>query len=62
MADSNLTIISGSAVREILDGQEELVLSAVRGAYLAHGTGGTRCPGTQPLFANGGSQKVVVSM
>lgn len=54
MPDSDLTIISGSTVREILDGQEDLVLSAVRGAYLAHGTGGTKCPGTQPLYANGG--------
>jgi 2,3-diaminopropionate biosynthesis protein SbnB len=54
MPDSELTIISGSTVREILQGQEDLVLSAVRDAYLAHGTGGTKCPGTQPLYANGG--------
>jgi len=54
MPDSDLTLISGSAVRQILDGQEDLVLSAVKSAYLAHGTGGTRCPGTQPLYANGG--------
>jgi N-[(2S)-2-amino-2-carboxyethyl]-L-glutamate dehydrogenase len=54
MPDSDLTIISGSTVRQILDGQEELVLAAVRSAYRAHGTGGTKCPGTQPLYANGG--------
>ena len=54
MPDSELTIISGSAVRDILEGQEDLVLAAVRDAYRAHGIGTTRCPGTQPLYANGG--------
>jgi N-[(2S)-2-amino-2-carboxyethyl]-L-glutamate dehydrogenase len=54
MPDSELTVISGSAVRDILDGREDLVLSAVRDAYRAHGIGTTRCPGTQPLYANGG--------
>lgn len=54
MPDSDLTIISGATVRQILEGQEDLVLSAVRAAYLAHGTGETKCPGTQPLYANGG--------
>lgn len=51
---SELTIISGSTVREILQGQEDLVLAAVRDAYRAHATGGTKAPGTQPLYANGG--------
>lgn len=54
MPDSELTIIPGTTVRQILEGEEDLVLSAVRGAYLAHGTGRTRAPGTQPLYANGG--------
>lgn len=51
---SDLSVITGAAIRRILEGQEDLILGAVREAYIAHGTGLTRCPGTQPLFANGG--------
>lgn len=53
-ADHELTVIPGSAVRRILDGNEDLVLDAVSAAYLAHGRGQTKTPGTQPLYANGG--------
>ena len=54
MPDSELTIISGSTVRQILEGEEELILAAVRNAYRAHGTGATLCPGSKPLYAHGG--------
>jgi N-[(2S)-2-amino-2-carboxyethyl]-L-glutamate dehydrogenase len=51
---SDLAVVTGATVRRILDGQEDLVLNAIQDAYVAHGMGQTRCPGTQPLFANGG--------
>lgn len=54
MSESELTIVSGAAVRQILEGEEELLLGAVRDAYRAHGSGAALCPGTQPLYANGG--------
>jgi ornithine cyclodeaminase len=54
MPDSNLTIVSGAAVRRILDGQEDLILNAVSDAYLAHARGQTNSPGTRPLYAHGG--------
>lgn len=54
MSDSDLAIIPGSVVRKVLEGQEELVLTAVRDAYLAHGAGLTQTPGTKPLYSGGG--------
>jgi 2,3-diaminopropionate biosynthesis protein SbnB len=54
MPDQELIIVPGSTVRTILDGNEDLVLSAVTEAYLAHGRGQTKTPGTQPLYTNGG--------
>jgi 2,3-diaminopropionate biosynthesis protein SbnB len=53
MPDRDLTIISGPAVREILQ-DDDLVLRAVTDAYVAHARGQTQTPGTQPLYANGG--------
>ncbi|HEX3111520.1 MAG TPA: 2,3-diaminopropionate biosynthesis protein SbnB [Thermoanaerobaculia bacterium] len=53
MPERDLTIISGSAVRQILE-DDDLVLRAVTDAYLAHARGQTQTPGTQPLYANGG--------
>jgi len=53
MPERDLTIISGPAVREILE-DDDLVLRAVTDAYLAHARGQTQTPGTQPLYANGG--------
>jgi ornithine cyclodeaminase len=49
-----LTVIPGATVRRILEGNEDLVLDAVSAAYLAHGKGQTKTPGTQPLYTNGG--------
>lgn len=54
MTDRELAIIPGAVVRKILEGQEDLVLDAVRDAYLAHGAGKTQTPGTRPLYAGGG--------
>jgi ornithine cyclodeaminase len=54
MPERGLSIVSGAVVRDILEGQEDLVLSAVRGAYLAHAREQTRSPKTQPLYTNGG--------
>jgi ornithine cyclodeaminase len=54
MPDHDLAIIPGSVVRKVLEGQEDLVLAAVRDAYLAHGAGLTRTPSTKPLFSGGG--------
>ncbi len=54
MPDNDLAIVPGSIVRKILDGNEDLVLRAVTEAYLAHGRGQTKTPGTQPLYTNGG--------
>jgi ornithine cyclodeaminase len=54
MSEQDLSIIPGSTVRAILEGNEELVLSAVTEAYLAHAGGRTKTPGTQPLYTNGG--------
>ena len=54
MPDQDLAIIPGSVVRDVLEGQEDLVLAAVRDAYLAHGAGLTKTPGTNPLFTGGG--------
>jgi 2,3-diaminopropionate biosynthesis protein SbnB len=54
MPDPDLAIIPGSVVRKVLEGQEELVLGAVRDAYIAHGAGLTKTPGTKPLYASGG--------
>jgi len=54
MPDHDLSIVSGSMVRSILDGREDLVLDAVTNAYLAHASGQTRSPRTQPLFTSGG--------
>ena len=53
MPDRDLTIISGPAVREILE-DDELVLRAVTDAYVAHSRGQTQTPGTKPLYAHGG--------
>jgi ornithine cyclodeaminase len=53
MPERDLTIISGPAVREILE-DDDLVLRAVTDAYLAHARGQTQTPGTKPLYANGG--------
>jgi len=53
MPERDLTIISGPAVRQILE-DDDLVLRAVTDAYLAHARGQTQTPGTQPLYANGG--------
>lgn len=49
-----LSVISGAVVRNVLEGQEALVLDAVRDAYLAHGAGLTRTPSTKPLYTGGG--------
>jgi 2,3-diaminopropionate biosynthesis protein SbnB len=54
MSDHDLAIIPGSVVRKVLEGQEDLVLAAVREAYLAHGAGLTRTPETKPLYTGGG--------
>jgi 2,3-diaminopropionate biosynthesis protein SbnB len=54
MSDHDLSIISGSMVRSVLEGREDLVLEAVTNAYLAHAAGQTRSPRTQPLFTDGG--------
>ena len=54
MSDHDLAIIPGSVVRRALEGQEDLVLAAVRDAYLAHGAGLTRTPSTKPLYSGGG--------
>ncbi|MCU1244590.1 MAG: 2,3-diaminopropionate biosynthesis protein SbnB [Acidobacteria bacterium] len=54
MPDHDLSIVSGSIVRSILEGREDLVLEAVTNAYLAHAAGQTRSPRTQPLFTDGG--------
>ncbi len=54
MPDSELSIVTGAAVRRILDGREDLVLKAVTEAYLAHARGQTNSPGTKPLYAHGG--------
>jgi 2,3-diaminopropionate biosynthesis protein SbnB len=54
MSDHELAVISGAVVRKVLDGQEDLVLDAVRDAYIAHGAGLTRTPSTQPLYTGGG--------
>jgi 2,3-diaminopropionate biosynthesis protein SbnB len=53
MPDRELTIISGPAVRRILE-DDDLVLRAVTEAYLAHARGQTRSPSTNPLYTNGG--------
>lgn len=50
----SLSIVPGAVVRRVLEGQEDLVLSAVREAYLAHGAGLTRTPSTKPLYTEGG--------
>jgi N-[(2S)-2-amino-2-carboxyethyl]-L-glutamate dehydrogenase len=54
MSARELTVVPGVVVRNVLDGNEELVIKAVADAYLAHGRGQTRCPGTQPLYTGGG--------
>jgi 2,3-diaminopropionate biosynthesis protein SbnB len=51
---TQLAVIPGAVVRSVLEGQEALIIDAVANAYLAHGSGRTRCPGTQPLYTNGG--------
>ena len=54
MTDRGLAVIPGAIVQSVLHGQEELIMNAVAGAYVAHGSGRTRCPGTQPLYTSGG--------
>jgi 2,3-diaminopropionate biosynthesis protein SbnB len=53
-AEHELAAIPGSTVRRILEGNEDLVLDAVSAAYMAHGRGQTKTPGTQPLYTHGG--------
>src|SRR4051794_41072948 len=51
---SDLAVVSGATVRNVLDGNEDLVLRAVARAYLAHAKGETQVPATYPLFEGGG--------